>query len=346
LAAWVGPGADGRMSRVSVLIPNYNGGTYLAECLRSVMEQTSSDWEAVVGDNASTDESVSIVSAASDRRLRLVRRPANVGWVANVNLLLHEAGGDYIAILHADDFWEPSFLARMVEMLDRSPGSLLATSGSRVVTDGRPTAIRGLHEAWRGPATTCPSTTATRLLTMKNWLRAPSVVMRRTLFRHHPTFDESLPLVNDWLMWLRAATIGNIEVCPEALANYRFHDSSTSAESIRGNRWGGEMIRMARIVQADWAHVEPFPGARRAIAAGVGAEILADAGLRAERGDSAGAIIQARRARALAPGPKQLALAVVGEQVIRLTSVPGLRQARRPAAEIGRWLWGILRPAA
>jgi len=334
------------MSRVAVLIPNYNGGSYLRECLRSVVAQTFADWEAVVGDNASTDDSVSIVTAVADRRLRLVARPANVGWVANVNLLLHEARSDYVAILHADDFWEPPFLARMVEILERSPGSLLATCGSRVLTSGRPTAIKGLHEAWRGPATTCPKKTAARLLTMKNWLRAPSVVMRRTLFLPYPTFDESLPLVNDWLMWLRAATIGDVEVCPDPLANYRFHDASTTAESIRANYWGEEMTRMVRIVQADWAHAEPFPGARQAIAVGVVAEILADAGLRAERGDSAGAIIQARRARALAPGPQEQALAVFFEQVIRLADVPGLRRARRPLAQIGRRVWGMLRRAA
>ncbi len=334
------------MSRVTVLIPNYNGATYLGQCLRSVLAQTFSDWEAVVGDNASGDDSVSIVRAVSDRRLRLVARPANVGWVANLNLLLHEARGDYVAILHADDFWEPPFLAKMVEMLDRSPGSLLATCGARVLASGRPVAIKGLHEAWRSRATTCPATTAARLLTMKNWLRAPSVVTRRSLFRHYPAFDESLPLVNDWLMWLRAATVGDVEVCPDPLANYRFHDASRSAESIRANQWGEEMTRMVRIVQAEWALREPFPGARQAIAAGITAEILADAGLRAERGDSTGAISQARRARALAPGWEQRVLAVLGEQGIRMTDVPGLRKARRPLAQIGRRVFDWLRPAA
>lgn len=334
------------MSRVAVLIPNYNGGTYLGQSLRSVLAQTLSDWEVVVGDNASTDDSVSTVTAISDRRVRLVSRPVNVGWVANVNLLLREARGDYVAVLHADDFWEPQFLGAMVGMLDRSPGSLLATCGSRVLSSGQPAAIRGLHQAWRGPSTTCPSTTAVRLLTMKNWLRAPSVVMRRSLFRHYPAFDESLPLVNDWLMWLRAATIGDVEVSPDALANYRFHAASTSADSIRANQWGQEMTRMVRIVQADWAHAEPFPGARQAIAAGITAEILADAGLRAEQGDSAGAIIQARRAQALAPGLEQRVLAMLGEQVIRLTDVPGLRGARRPLAQIGRRVFSVLRPAA
>lgn len=334
------------MSRVTVLIPNYNGGIYLGQCLQSVVAQTFSDWEAVVGDNASSDDSVSIVAAVPDRRVRLVARPANVGWVANVNLLLQEGRGDYVAILHADDFWEPSFLARMVGMLDRSPGSLLATCGARVLTVGRPAAIKGLYEAWRSGTTTCPSRTAARLLAMKNWLRAPSVVTRRTLFLRHPKFDESLPLVNDWLMWLRAATLGDVEVCSDPLANYRFHDASTSAEAIRANLWGEELTRMVRIVQADWAHVEPFPGARQAIAAGITAEILADAGLRAERGDSGGAIIQARRARALAPGLEQAALAVLGEHVIRLTDLPGLRRARRPLGQIGRRVWAILRPAA
>lgn len=335
------------MSRSAVLIPNYNGAAYLKQCLDSVIGQTTSEWTAIVGDNASTDESIHILNAVTDRRIRVVRREATVSWVRNVNLLLPMAGqSEYVAILHADDWWEPAFLETMVQMLDAAPRSILATCDARIKYEDRPPGVSGLHQGWKGPGSTCPSQAATRLLTQKNWLRSPAVVARRSLYDRFPHFDESLPLVNDWLMWIRASTAGDVEVSSERLGNYRFHTGNLSADSTRANRWGEEMMRMAEILRAEWAGKEPFPGARRAIAAGVSSEILADAGLRAERGDTTGALVQVGRARAVAPGFKQWMLATIAEEAIRVSDVPGLRLARRPALRVGRRLWNVLRPAA
>jgi len=335
------------MTRVSVLVPNYNGQAYLEQCLSSVLAQTFTDWTVVVGDNASTDESVEIVTSTGDPRVRLVRRLTTVSWVANVNALLSEnVDSEYIAVLHADDWWEPVFLQTMVARLEAAPQSLLATCSARIIRVGAGPGFSGLHQGWSQGSGTCPAATAARLLVQRNWLRSPAVLARRSLYQRFPRFDESLPLVNDWLMWIRAATMGDIEVCPEPLANYRFHAQNMTAESTRENRWGDEMIRMARILQTEWAAGEPFPGARRAIAAGVSSEILADAGVRAERGDTAGALVQARRARSIAPGFKQRFLAIAGGAAIRVTDLPGIRLARRPAALVGRRLWSVLRPAA
>ena len=66
------------MSQVTVLVPNYNGAVYLRECLESIVAQTFADWELVVGDNASTDASLSIVASMADRRIRTVRRPRTI----------------------------------------------------------------------------------------------------------------------------------------------------------------------------------------------------------------------------------------------------------------------------
>jgi glycosyltransferase involved in cell wall biosynthesis len=334
------------MSRVTVLIPNYNNARYLRQCLASVLGQTARDWTAVVGDNASTDQSVDVVTALADPRVRLVRRETTISWVANVNQLLREAGdSEYVAVLHADDWWEPAFVETMTAMLEAAPRSMLASCAATIVRDDGPPGISGLHLAWKGPATTCPSRVASRLLAQKNWLRSPAVMARGSLYARFPGYDESLPLVNDWLMWLRATTVGDVEVSRGALANYRFHSGNLSADSTRDNRWGEEMMRMLAILQTEWRD-EPFPGARQAIAAGVTSEILADAGLRAERGDTAGALIQTRRARSIAPALKQRVLAAMAEEAIRVTDWPGVRHARRPAARVGRRLWKVLRPAA
>ena len=335
------------MNRVAILIPNYNNAGYLPQCLVSVQAQTLTDWRAIVGDNASTDDSVAVVKAIQDPRMSLVERSPTVSWVANVNLLLEQMpDADYVAVLHADDWWEPRFLEVLVGLLEAAPASIMAASAWRIVPNGGSPRVTGLHKGRAVGRSTCSSSEALRLLTEKNWLCSSAIIARRSLYRRFPRFDESFPLVNDWLMWIRAATAGNVEVTAEPLANYRLHDSSVSAEARRANRWGEEMIRMARTLQAEWANAEPVEGLCRAVASGVAAELLADAGLRAERGDTAGALIQARLAGSIAPGFKQHTLAVLGEQIIRMTELPGLRLVRGPAADLGRRLWGVLRPAA
>jgi Glycosyl transferase family 2 len=340
-------GATRRVSQVAVLIPNYNNASYLRQCLLSVCAQTLTDWRAVVGDNASTDDSVAVIKAIDDPRIRLVERTTTVPWVANVNLLLEQMpDADYIAVLHADDWWEPRFLEVLVGLLEGAAASIMASCAWRIVSPGASSRLNGLHMGRSSLTTTCSSAEALRLLTEKNWLCSSAIVARRSLYHRFPRFDESFPHVNDWLMWIRAASAGNIEVAAQPLANYRMHDSSSGAEARRANRLGEEMVRLARTLQAEWADAEPVEGLRRAVASGVAAEILADAGVRAERGDTVGALVQARLARSIAPSFKQQALAVAAEQVINMMDLPGLRLARRPAAELGRRLWDIVRPAA
>jgi hypothetical protein len=335
------------MSRVAVLIPNYNHAAYLPQCLASVIGQTMDGWTAVVGDNASTDESVAVISAFADRRIRLVRREATTNWVTNVNRLLAEAGdSDYIAILHADDWWEPSFLKTMVAHLDSATRSSMATCIARVVHPDAPATYTGLPYRRSAPTSTCPSAEAARLLAKKNWLCPAAVLLRRSLFERFPHFEESLPFVNDWLMWIRAATIGDVEVCQTPLANYRRHDQNLSKEATRANLWADDMVRMLGILQSEWAGGEPFKGARQAVAAGVANEILADAAFRALRGDTPGALREAALARSIAPRIRQRALVLAAEQTLRAADLPGLRAVRGPAAQAGRRLWRFLRPAA
>ena len=91
------------MSRVTVLLPTYNGAAYLRQCLASICRQTFKDWTVVVGDDASQDSSPTLVEDLRDGRFRLVRRPRNIGCYSNINLLLGEATGEYVAILNQDD---------------------------------------------------------------------------------------------------------------------------------------------------------------------------------------------------------------------------------------------------
>jgi hypothetical protein len=327
------------MARVTVLIPNYNNARYLRQCVDSVLAQTYDDWAAVVADNASTDDSVAVVRSFTDSRLRLVRRPRTVSMMANLNLLLSEIASPYAAILTADDWWEPGFLERMVGLLDDHPASLLAASAVRIVASGnREVEVLGLHQLWPVElGSTCPPATALRLLlTKRNRLYLPAILVRRELFDRLPSFDDSL--VCDWIMLVRAAGQTPFELCPEVLANYRQHGESLTAHALRSGLWGVELVRAVRLLQLEWSSgVPPSTGAARTLARTFTLKLLVEARHRGSMGDRPGALFHCGLARSIAPTRSLRTLCLWCERAVGVL-------ASAPVAPAGRHMLGWLSP--
>ncbi|RZK52795.1 MAG: glycosyltransferase family 2 protein, partial [Hymenobacter sp.] len=112
--------------RVSVLMCFLNGAEFMAEALASVRAQTWTDWELLLVDDGSTDDSVAVAHnaiAAYADRVQILTHPghANCGLSASRNLALRHARGEYVAMLDADDVWRPEALARMVALLAAAP---------------------------------------------------------------------------------------------------------------------------------------------------------------------------------------------------------------------------------
>src|SRR5262245_11420290 len=122
------------MPRVTIGLPVYNGAAFLAEVLDSWRAQDFEDYELVVSDNASTDATPAILAeyAARDPRLRVIRRPETVVPHRNFNELLAEARAPYFAWSAADDLRHPTFLRKMVDVLDREPDVVLAFCRTRL----------------------------------------------------------------------------------------------------------------------------------------------------------------------------------------------------------------------
>ena len=329
------------MSRVTVLIPNYNRSVTLDQCLRSVIAQSYTDWTVVVGDNASTDDSVALVERIADRRIRLVRRPRTIGWVANLNLLLGEvSGSEYIAVLHSDDWWEPDFLATTVRLLEANPRSLIAsTAVRRLGADGR-IEIGGLHRFLAASSnSTRSSIDAVRALAGGCRIFTPGVLSRAELHARLGGYEETLPQACDWLMWLRAAAVATVEISSEPLATYRIHEQSLTAQLNRANLRGLDLVRMLLILKAEWRDCEPYPGAITALASAIMADLLADAGQRAECGDREGMLVAARLARLAAPSAWQAAFCSVVLGLLALTGLRALRSGQAGILRIGRAAW-------
>jgi GT2 family glycosyltransferase len=126
---------------VSVIVPNYNGAGLLRDCLGSVARQTYPGVEAIVVDDGSTDESVAIVHDEFPA-MTLVQRPRNGGFARAVNAGIHAARGDIVALLNNDAIAEPTWLAELVDALDRHPEAGSVAS-KILLPDGRTVASAG-----------------------------------------------------------------------------------------------------------------------------------------------------------------------------------------------------------
>lgn len=118
--------------RVSIGLPAYNGADFLSEAITSILDQTFTDFELILCDNASTDGTSQICEdfARQDQRITYIRQSQNFGAAVNYNRAFHEARGEYFKWAAHDDILEPTFLQRCVETLDTDPGCLLAHCGT------------------------------------------------------------------------------------------------------------------------------------------------------------------------------------------------------------------------
>lgn len=122
---------------VTLGVPVYNGATFLDAALESIHRQTFRDFEVIVSDNASTDETPRIVEGwvGRDERFQSFRQSANIGAAANFNAVLEPARGRFFKWVADDDLHEPTFLARCVERLDMERDAVVAHTDVRLIDD-------------------------------------------------------------------------------------------------------------------------------------------------------------------------------------------------------------------
>lgn len=215
--------------KVSVVIPTYNYGHFLDETIRSVLDQTFTDYELVIVDNGSTDNTGSVVETyLADNRVSFHKNDENLGLVGNWNKCLQLAQGRYIKFLCADDKFESQLLEKFVAVLDRYPDVALVSSFVQIF--GSASRIR------KAPFEGHINRQAARenLIDAVSWLYSPTAVMfRKTAVAKIGTFNTQLYRTTDKEYYLRLLTTGDCYVIPEVLSCIRAHTGSQSAK-LRG----------------------------------------------------------------------------------------------------------------
>ncbi len=217
------------MTRVSVVVPTYNHARFIGDALRSVVAQTHADWEAIVVNNFSSDDTVDVVRGIGDPRIRLVDF-ANHGIIAaGRNEGIRLATGEYVAFLDSDDAWHPTKLARCAAVLDA--GADLVCHAERWTGGGRPE-----REVRYGPS----AMAAYRpLLLRQNCISTSATVVRRSVLERVGAFDARREFVTaeDYELWLRISRAGcDIQFVDDVLGEYRRHEGNASGAVLRHYR--------------------------------------------------------------------------------------------------------------
>jgi glycosyltransferase involved in cell wall biosynthesis len=220
-----------RSPKVSVCIPTYNYGRFVADAIESVLGQTFSDFELLVVDNCSTDNTRELVEnyTRRDARVAYFCNEANLGMVGNWNRCLEHASGEYVKILCADDLLVPTCLGRQVIELEKNPEVVLVTC-ARQVTTADLIPIKELRYA--ESYTVVSGADAIRMcFTEGNLIGEPTAV----LFRRKAAgrgFDMRYRQLVDQEMWFHLLEQGSFAFLPEALCMFRQHDEQATNSNI------------------------------------------------------------------------------------------------------------------
>jgi glycosyltransferase involved in cell wall biosynthesis len=211
--------------KISVIIVTYNYGHFIHEAIKSVFDQTYQDFEIIVVDDGSTDETQAIIQTFADPRLRYIYQE-NAGQAIALNTGIRNCMGEYVAFLDADDYFLPHRLEDHVKTFDERPEVGLAASG--VVYINEVGQVTGEKRPWEG----IPQ------LDLETWLfecpTVPSAIsVRRNWLEKMGGFDESLPCAIDYNLWVRLAYAGCTSVWVKSLVcAYRIHSNNMTKNTV------------------------------------------------------------------------------------------------------------------
>jgi GT2 family glycosyltransferase len=211
---------------VSFVLPCYKHGHFLGDCVRSILAQSFGDFEVLIMDDCSPDETPLIARSFTDSRVRHVRNEQNLGHLANYNKGISLAQGKYIWLINVDDYLRsPQVLEKFVAVMEKVPTAAYVFCRAFSVRDGAevpPHAIHGTTDRIYG------SEEFLKRLIFRNTISTPAVMVRRTSYERVGGFEPDLPHAGDWFQWCRHAFQGDVAYCAEPMVCYRVHDTNMS----------------------------------------------------------------------------------------------------------------------
>lgn len=213
------------MPEVSVVIPTYNSAQFIGEALRSVFDQTFKDYEIIVVDDGSTDQTKEVIHRYGNK-IRYIfqeqRGPANAR-----NRGIRDSLGQYIAFLDADDVWLPLKLKKQVCMFHRCPPLAMVFTENSVFNQS------GVCQNSIGKGKRLMNGDVVKNIFLYNGVVTSTVMVRSEVFNKIGLFEEELQLAEDDNMWIRIAANFKVALIDEPLVRYRVHPHEITSNKIK-----------------------------------------------------------------------------------------------------------------
>lgn len=232
---------------VCICIPTYNSVTTIQETLESILRQTYQNLIVHISDNASTDATLATVRLFSDPRIRIHANTKNTGAEENFNYCIQIAEGDYTAIFHADDIYEPNMIAKQIAFLEANPkvGAVL-TAATKIDIDGIASGVIG-HKGSSGVEESIYDFALLFKTVLKNgnFLVCPSAMVRTRIYKQEierwrgDLFRSSADLD----VWFRIASAHLVAVLSTPLMRYR-EDNKQFSNRVRTRTERADFFRV------------------------------------------------------------------------------------------------------
>ena len=220
------------MSSVDVIVPCYNYGHYLRQCVESILTQEGVEVRVLVIDDASPDDSADMGEqlAREDSRVAFRRHRTNAGHIATYNEGIEWLEAEYMLLISADDYLLPGSLKRAADLLDRHPDMTLAFGKAvELYPEGRTGVLfTGRKEYDEAEVSVVDGAAFIEASGCRNLVPTPTAVVRTSLLKTTGGYRPELPHSGDMELWLRLAAHGSIGILGEGQAVYRRHNRNMS----------------------------------------------------------------------------------------------------------------------
>ena len=234
------------MAKLSVLMSSYNHQSFISEAIHSVLNQSFQDWEFLIMDDCSTDESFLTAKKFEnqDSRIKVFKSPYNRGMVQNTNELILASKGEYIAIINSDDYWEEKKLEKQVDFLDNNPEYGVCFTSVNMINEGGKIILNKKKNPFI-------DTNKNRYEWLNHWFYYgncvcyPSSLVRKLCYEKVGLFNPAFICLLDFDMWIRICLAEyEIHILSEKLTNFRLMNNEANLSGLN------ESTRIRRSLEA------------------------------------------------------------------------------------------------
>lgn len=219
---------------VSIIIPSYNHENYIATAIQSVLDQSFSNYELLIADDASSDDSWNVIKSFNDGRITLYKFDINMGAAETVNFLIAKARGNYIALLNSDDYWHKDKLEIQYDFMEKNPEYAACFTNVCLVNEKGLVLERNNYQ-WTNIFKNSNSSRGEwleRFFFHLNSLCHPSIMIKREVYTLTGLYNPCFVQLPDFNMWIKLLKLAPIYVIDEDLTFFRIMSGAKNTSSM------------------------------------------------------------------------------------------------------------------